>query len=855
MYKRWKYPLVLTMAWMVVLWCSVPEGSWYGSMTDWFSQHVALAETIRTACREQGTLLPSYLPLGGGSNGFAFAYYGYLRPDIVVGCLFPEIPMIYLVTGYMLAGYLASVLIFYGLLLLDGRQEFTAFWGGMLFLLAACFFHTHRQVMFVNYMPFFLAALWMVKKKRYGWVCIFLALVYCNSFYYAIAVLAALGWYWYREEGSAFFQRYVKAAALSVGMAAMLLLPVGLVILEHRREGTHPALAELLRFQWDFDSLLYSPYGMGLTAVCLYAVFFGLGIKELRRDSLCILFVCGFAVAAWLLNGTLYARSKILMPFVPLVVLHCVRVFAYIEKEKPFKMWLPFVPLAAVVFCYSGRTRFFWIAADVSVLFFGLLLLGKKKYRKAAYLILLVLPVCFFLRTAQTETYVPKEMAEEFDLEKREWNFFREPFYRFDSIHEPLSAGNRDAAEGREKSTMYSSIYNASYAKVYYDLLMTPVQINNRMAILAADNPFLLQFMGVRYVETTKEQVPDGYRIVERQGELVVAENDKVLPMAYLVEETMDERAFEKLDDYGKLDALMRMTIVQGGEKTAFQSQMKERKITWKDCELPTGLSIEETEAGVYEIDAGCESRLSLEFTEPVCGEVLLLSFRVENRASGAVVIDINQIRNKLSGKNAAYPNGNEVFHYQFSESGGGGITGLELVFAPGKYQISEVTWHTYDKKLLAAKEIVEVKSEETKGNEILACVAEHENESLFVTSIPRQRGMVLQVDGETVPIRTVNHAFVGAVIPAGCHEITLAFCPPGLRLGYAVSFLSLCLFLWRKSALFRFRIFCAKGFHGHGFHHLRGKRSVTVIGCRLRNFIYHIHPLDKLTESRISAV
>lgn len=843
MYQRWRYPLLLIIAFVVVVCVSVPGGKVYGSTTDWFSQHVVLAETIRTACIEQGTLLPGYLPLGGGSNGFMFSYYGYLRPDILAGCLFPRVPMLYLVTGYMLLSYLACVLLFYELLLADGSREFMAFWGSVLFLLAACFFHTHRQVMFVNYMPFLLAAFLMVKRRWYGWVCVFLALVYCNSFYYGIAVLAALGWYWYREEGREFLGRYVKAAACSIGMAAALLVPTGLVILEHRRQGASVDMAELLKLRWDFGALLYSPYGMGLTAVCLYALFFGLGVKRLRGDSLFLLLISGVDIAAWILNGTLYARSKILIPFVPLVLLHCVRVFACVTEEKITRRFLPFAPLLAVVACYRGRGRFLWIVADVLVLFFVLLSLEKKKLKKVFCLMLLVLPACFFLKTAQTETYVTQNTAEEFAVEKNEWELVptdgakaalegeeakpnggkteeEMALYRFDSIYEPLNTGNRDAAGDRQKSTMYSSVYNTAYQKVYYDLLMTPIQINNRMALLAADNPFLLYFMGDRYVETEEKQVPEGYRIVEKRGNLVVAENEKVLPLAYLTEEYMEERTFEELDAYEKLDALMRTTVVEwnekettaetGGEEAkqekdgkgvrggecAFRSQMKERDVTWKSCVLPEGLSVVETEKGIYEVDAKRESRLLLELTEPVCGKILLLSFRVENRTSGAVVIDINQIRNKLSGKNAAYPNENEVFHYQFSEPDAEGVTYLELVFSPGKYRISEVQWHTYEKELLSGKQIVEVKTEKTEGNEILSCVAEAGKESLFVTSIPRQRGMKLLVDGEAVPMLTVNKAFVGAVIPEGEHAITLTFCPPGLQAGCGISVLAVWLFL-----------------------------------------------------------
>lgn len=82
----------------------------------------------------------------------------------------------------------------------------------------------------------------------------------------------------------------------------------------------------------------------------------------------------------------------------------------------------------------------------------------------------------------------------------------------------------------REKTSMYSSVYNHTYSDLYYDILKTPIQINNRLAILTADNPFLLHFMGIRYLESSPSQVPDGYRVLWQKDGLAVSENDSVLP-------------------------------------------------------------------------------------------------------------------------------------------------------------------------------------------------------------------------------------------------------------------------------------------------------------------------------------
>ena len=153
--KKLIYPAALILLFIILTTTILPADAVYGSNTDWLSQHAALAETIRDACVEQHTLLPDWIDLGSGSSGYQFSYYGFLRPDILIGCLFPQVPMVYILIGYMLALYLASVLLCYMWLQSEDISPFFSFIGSVLFLTAGCLFHMHRQIMFVNYLPFF----------------------------------------------------------------------------------------------------------------------------------------------------------------------------------------------------------------------------------------------------------------------------------------------------------------------------------------------------------------------------------------------------------------------------------------------------------------------------------------------------------------------------------------------------------------------------------------------------------------------------------------------------------------------------------------------------------------------------
>ena len=296
---------ILVAVFFLLIGLILPEGCFYGSTIDWYDQHVTLAETIRRTCIEEKTLAPAWMTLGGGSNGFQFAYYGYFRPDIILGCLMPRVSMTLLIPVYALCSYLAAVLLMRYWLRLEGLSPFCAFFGSMLFLLANCFFQTHRQIVFVNYLPFLLLALIFLKKRRFALMSVSLTLIYLHSFYYAIACLAVIGWFaigMLRKEADWAGKRKllvqgVTSVVLSIGMAMILLLPTFIAILEHKHSGEKATTLTDLVLP-NVQNLLYSPYGMGLTVICLYLLLLGLMIKEYRWQS------------ALLLLGTIYFKCN-----------------------------------------------------------------------------------------------------------------------------------------------------------------------------------------------------------------------------------------------------------------------------------------------------------------------------------------------------------------------------------------------------------------------------------------------------------------------------------------------------------------------------------------------------------------
>ncbi len=841
--KKWMYPLSLIFLFSILTAMIVPEGAVFGSHTDWLSQHAALAETIRDACLEQHTLLPSWIDLGGGSNGYQFAYYGFLRPDILIGCLLPQVPMIHILIYYMLAVYLSSVLLCYVWLRGENISPILSFAGSVLFMTAGCMFHMHRQVMFVNYLPFLFLALLCVRKKKIRWLPLCLCLICLSSFYFAISAFAAVGWYWYRREGNSFWKdsflkKYIPCALTGAALSAALLLPTALVLLEHGRGGgklTFLSFLELVGPNPVLNNLLFNEYGMGVTFLCLYTILAGLAQKKFRRDSILFLLFGMFGVFSWLLNGTLYARPKILIPFLPLVILHCVRYLgntglfapeAAAQNEAAHNMSegrsdrcaLPLFPFAVIFpvgLLWLSQEQVPWILTEAGILFLLVLLsrtysrrirpakarnrVTKNSSALLTVLLLLTAPVGMYLTTAGTEDWVNRsDIAPGFTSEELE-DISMDPLYHFDSLLSPLINGNRLPKAGMGRSTMYSSVTSQAYSKLYYDTLMTPIRINNRVALLTSDNPFLLNLLGVRYLETSADAVPAGYEIIRQSGENVIAENAHALPRAYFTADIIAQDLFEEADPLEKLDMITGVTVVDLPQNTAAgKSDLEGSDNIPENMEpytpectvdsLPDGLTIIRN-GNTYDISAEKSCTLKLRITNPQPGRILLLSFRLKNQTWDPIVIDINGIRNKLSGAFAPYPNGNSCFHYQFSSDDEEGIADLSVTFSKGKYEISDIQWHLYDQELLSAKRYKPVTLlSGRKTATVLSGTVTADEDGYLATSIPLQDGLEILVDGAPAEILTINEAFAGTSLSEGVHQIEIRFSPPGKAAGILIS-------------------------------------------------------------------
>lgn len=802
--------LLLILLTSILLFLPVGSQNLFGSEGDWCSQHVAVAQSLRLTMKEQKSILPQWVNLGAGSSAYDFAYYGLLRPDVLLACLFDGIPMEYIIAGYAAAGVYAAALLCYFWLLCGGRSRPLAFAGAVLFVSAACFYQAHHQIIFVNYMPFLMLALLgvdrLAERRRGALLALSVCLIILHSFYYAPACLCVIAVYGMHRicapgekahagmEGTGtkssswgLLGRMAVFTALGVGMSMILILPTGLAILSTSKDAGNFGKEALRLADPGLEALLYSPYGCGMTLLTLYCLLLSLGKKNRRFLACCLLTAVSVPAVSLVLNGFLYARGKILIPFVPLLVLVTIDTLQALWEKRQAQtgaavLVLPLLCLLPAIFS-AWRPL---VIVDGGILFVWLWWWRRRTVKTYGFWLILLVPFCVSLGVSLRDSslgaiyqklgipgvgnYLAKAQAEEaYDLQQ--WlsgetliEAARDGDYHFEILTDAFMNANILGSGAMQRTSIYSSVSNAGYARFFYDTAGNAISYNNRVALVPGQNPWFNYFMGVRYLLVKRACVPYGYEILEERGDLVLAENRKVLPVCYGMSAEEYKRCSKKTEFLQYLSEMEDTAEVQSVAVTDLDR-----------------LSTAETKA----------RKVLLHLDTPLSSQVLVVRFHVDRSDGREVVISLNGIKNKLSSAQAPYPNGNEVFTYVLDS--GEMLEQLELQLSAGSYRIQNFRVCAIDRDALLDWEIT--KTRRTDAGEKSANVYEGrismKESGYFLTSYPYRRGYRILVDGRERSYEKVNTAFVGFPLEAGEHRIEIRYQAPGYVPGKLISLCS----------------------------------------------------------------
>ena len=821
--KRYIPYLLLTGLTLFFCWMFVGRYGIFGAKVDWLSQHSVLPDYFRQQFYATGKLFPEFAAnLGGGQNIYHFAYYGLYSPLILPSYLLPFVKMSDYIMAVSITGLTASVLLFYYWLKSRKTDIGTAFILSLMFLLAGPMIGQYSgQIMFVDYMPFLCLALIGVdryfeqEKSALFTVSVFLMIM--TSFYFSIGgmlalVLYGLHRYFEQREGNRVTIRsflrdglcFVRSMILAVLMSGFFLVPTALALTGGRSKEQNTSFASFFIPQITVERFAYSIYGIGLTTLVITVLLTGLLYRKVYEKVLtygCVI-VLVIPVFAYLLNGGLYIRDKVFIPFLPLL---CYLISIYLEKcrKRELSFIAGMIPyIITTIFVYMARNQFvskgigesIWKALLAeSILFlicYVLYCAMKRHYKEMKEILMLALPSVICLAVTMNtfyqmkpDRYVSRKLYRDVVGEQNR-QAVKEALKDDDGYYRTEQAGSDDenAADlnriwdvDQNITSIYSSAYNPDYQTFRQKTFGLEEPFRNGMMQSVSKNPVFQRMMGVRYIVSDSD-VP-GYTLVKKCGTTGIYQNKDAAPVMYATDRVMTEEEYKKLAFPYNQTAFLEYAVVGEHTESSDQNIMTAYK--------PVSLKMANNRT-----TGGAEQKTMQQEGQK---QILFLRFRVDNaHPNKDVVVWINGIRNKLSAKDHVYYNENKIFTYAVPLKDG--EDNISVTFGKGKYRLRHVQAYLGslpERSELLYQSEIQVDKKQTEDNVIQGTIRVRKD-GWFITSIPYNKHFKIYIDGKETEIQKVNTAFLGCKIESGNHEVKIIYHAPGTTTGKVLSLIGI---------------------------------------------------------------
>ena len=764
--------------------------NYYGSLLDWEAQHIAIPNTIRTLFYQNFNLFPDFiLNIGAGQNIYYLSYYGLFNPYILISYLLPFIKMVDFISVIgMLIPIISAILTY--IWLRKRYDEKISFMTTILFIFSMSLsFHSHRHIMFINYMPFLILGLFGIDKKydknESSLLVISIFLIAISSFYYSISSYIVLIIYYIfkyleKEEKIVIKDLFFKLLNLSLNfihgilLSSIVLLPTAAVIL-NGREKTSVAInfIETLIPKINLLYFLYNPYGIGLTLISIVAIIYSLISKDLKYKFLSIILflIMLFPVFNYILNALMYIDAKILIPFLPLIILVIANFLSKLTKNLISDKELIFIMLITAISIVNSTMYIYIDLIVLSIVFFLYKKFKKDFILHSIMLLVITVSVIFSLNDPLVDK---KTFDKDYQSLKNIVNYIRKndkSLYRI-AIDYKNEAFINQIFDNSEVliSTIYSSLNNKNYSNFYYEELLNNIKHRNRVITTTTLSDYYLSSLSNKYIVTKTTLI--NKKLIKKIDNYNIYLNEEYKPMFYFSNNLISEEYYDKLKYYQKPLSLMNYDVVKEAKN---EIDLKIEKIN--DINLvKTGEYLEEKDKK-YSINLGKVKTLFVRinmYDSPSC-------------KSKDTYIDINNIRNKLTCKSWKYHNKNYTFDYLTTSDV------LNIKIKKGKYYIKDYEiYEIKDFNILKQKELnVEYK------DSLFTSKVSLKEDGYFITSIPYDKGFKAYIDKKEVEVEKVNKAFVGFKVPKGEHSIVLKFTSPLKKESLIITFISFIVYLY----------------------------------------------------------
>ena len=819
-----RYIPYLLLTGLTLFFCRMFVGRYgiFGAKVDWLSQHSVLPDYFRKQFYATGKFFPEFAAnLGGGQNIYHFAYYGLYSPLILPSYLLPFVKMSDYIMAVSITGLTASVLLFYYWLKSRKTDTGTAFILSLMFLLAGPMIGQYSgQIMFVDYMPFLCLALIGVdryfEQEKSGLFTVSVFLMIMTSFYFSIGgmlslVLYGLHRYFEQREGNRVAVRsflrdglcFVRSMILAVLMSGFFLVPTALALTGGRSKEQNTSFASFFIPQITVERFAYSIYGIGLTTLVITVLLTGLLYRKVYEKVLtygCVI-VLVIPVFAYLLNGGLYIRDKVFIPFLPLL---CYLIGIYLEKcrKKELSFIAGIVPyIITTIFVYIARNQFvskgigksIWkvlLAESILFLICYVLYCALKRYHKETKeILMLALPSVICLAVTMNtfyqmkpDRYVSRKLYRDVTGEQNRQAVKEalkdDGYYRTEqkgSDDENAADLNRIWDVEQNITSIYSSAYNPDYHTFRQKTFGLEEPFRNGMMQSVSKNPVFQRMMGVRYIVSDSD-VP-GYTLVKKCGTTGIYQNKDAAPVMYATDRVMTEEEYKKLAFPYNQTAFLEYAVV--GEHTESSDQ-----------NIMTAYEPVSLKMANNRTTGGAEQKTIQQEGQK---QILFLRFRVDNaHPNKDVAVWINGIRNKLSAKDHVYYNENKTFTYAVPLKDG--EDNISVTFGKGKYRLRHVQAYLGslpERSELLYQSEIQVDKKQTEDNVIQGTI-HVKKDGWFITSIPYDKHFKIYIDGKETEIQKVNTAFLGCKIESGNHEVKIIYHAPGTTTGKVLSLIGI---------------------------------------------------------------
>ena len=808
-----RYIPYLLLTGLTLFFCRMFVGRYgiFGAKVDWLSQHSVLPDYFRQQFYATGKLFPEFAAnLGGGQNIYHFAYYGLYSPLILPSYLLPFVKMSDYIMVVSITGLTASVLLFYYWLKSRKTDTGTAFILSLMFLLAGPMIGQYSgQIMFVDYMPFLCLALIGVdryfEQEKSGLFTVSVFLMIMTSFYFSIGgmlslVLYGLHRYFEQREGNRGTVRsflrdglcFVRSMILAVLMSGFFLVPTALALTGGRSKEQNTSFVSFFIPQITVERFAYSIYGIGLTTLVITVLLTGLLYRKVYEKVLtygCVI-VLVIPVFAYLLNGGLYIRDKVFIPFLPLL---CYLISIYLEKcrKRELSFIAGIVPyIITTIFVYIARNQFvskgigksIWkVLLAESILFlicYVLYCAIKRHYKEMKEILMLALPSVICLAVTMNtfyqmkpDRYVSCKLYRDVTGEQNR-QAVKEALKDDDGYYrtEQMGSDDENAADlnriwdvEQNITSIYSSAYNPDYQTFRQKIFGLEEPFRNGMMQSVSKNPVFQRMMGVRYIVSDSD-VP-GYTLVKKCGTTGIYQNKDAAPVMYATDRVMTEEEYKKLAFPYNQTAFLEYAVV--GEHT----ESSDQNIMTAYAPVSLKMANNRTTGGAEQKTMQQEGQK----------QILFLRFRVDNaHPNKDVAVWINGIRNKLSAKDHVYYNENKIFTYAVPLKDGEDT--ISVTFGKGKYRLRHVQAYLGslpERSELLYQSEIQVDKKQTEDNVIQGTIRV-KKDGWFITSIPYDKHFKIYIDGKETEIQKVNTAFLGCKIESGNHELKIIYHAPG---------------------------------------------------------------------------